>query len=386
MSKAAVKTESKTKPGADGAGGDGKAKVAPKGKADAGGGDGGAGDDGKKKKPGADGGDGDDKKKKPGAAAAAGADDSGGGGGDDDPGDGDNGGGGDDDDNEGGGENGGAGGDDDWRARMAGGDDAVLARLQRFTSEADVGRSLIAAEKLARQKGGIQLPPADAKPEVKAAFYTEHFGRPENVGDITLSPTVPDGEELTAGEVNLLQTVTGNLHQAGIFGIEQIHAASQLVTDMIVGGRQEQAKLVKDGRDASRKALEKVWGKGQVDANLEYANSYAAMRCEQAGVDPKALAEIKLQDGSLLGDNPLWAQVMAFGGRDHSEDPGMIRDDVGGGAGDLQAQLKTEMAKMNSKDPKERKFYSSAEGRELRNRLRSAIKRGGGGGKTAAKK
>lgn len=342
---------------------------------------GGGDDDSKKKKPGADGGAGDDgsgddsKKKKPAAAAGDGE------GGDGDDG---GGGGGGDDDDSGGGDDGSGGDDGDWRVRMAGGDKVLLARLQRFAAEGDVGRSLLAAEKKAREKGGIQLPAADAPLEERAKFYTQHFGRPENVEDIELQPSLPDGEELQEPEVQLLQSVAGRLHQAGIFGNDQIQAAAQLVTDMIVGGRQELTKKVTDSRKVARQQLAKAWGESNVEANLEYANNYAAMRCEQVGVDPKALATLRLEDGSLLGDNPLWAQIMAAGGRDHAEDPGMLHEKVEGGVGDLQKQLNTEMAKMNSKDAKERKFYGSEEGKALRNRLRSAIKRAGGGGKKAA--
>lgn len=366
MSKAPTKAA--TKQGSDSGNDTGKPKVTAK-KAAASDDGGGGGDDDS-----SGGGDDDDKKKKKTPAKASGADD----GGDDDSGGGDDDqGGGADDDDAGGDDDSGGGDDEDWRAQMAGGDEKFLARLTRFASLADVGRSLQAAEKAARAKGGVQPPAADAPVEEKAKFYTEHFGRPAKVEDLRVEPTLPDGEEFQDEEVTLLQGVMGLAHQAGVFGQEQLDVMAQMVTDLVVGGRRELGSRVKATQQKTKAALEKVWGKKDFQANLNYANAYAAMRCEQAGVEPGALAELRLQDGSRLGDNELYARVMALGGRDHAEDPNMNRDESGGSVTDLHAELKKEMGLMNG-TPAERKEYATPAAAERRKRLREAIKRGGG--------
>lgn len=337
-----------------------------KGKNDAGGGDDGAvgGDDGAGG-GGSDDDDGKGKKKTEGAA------DDGAGGDDDDSGD-DGAGGGSDD------------GDPDWRTEMAGDDKDLLKRLERFSSLADMGRSFKEAERLARAKGVSAPPAADAPLEEKAAFYTQHFGRPEKPEDITVEPSLPDGEQFREEEVTLLKGVLGLAHKSAVFGKDQLDAVAQIVTDMVVGGRKEMEKKAETARADTETALRKAWGK-DYEQNLEFANAYAGMRCKQAGVDPNDLANLRLEDGSLLGDSVLWARVMALGGRDHAEDPLLNRgDDRTDDAGDIRKQLDAEMAKMNG-SAAEKKEYATPAAAERRRKLRQALKRVGGAGGRARK-
>lgn len=324
---------------------------------------------------------------------AGGADDGGdGGSGGDDGGNGDGGSGDGDDPSKAGakggegdaGDQGGSGDDPDWRDLMAGDDKDLRKRLERFGSIEDVGKSLKEAERLARAKGVSAPPAADAPLEEKAAFYTQHFGRPEKAEDISVEPNLPEGEEFREEEVTLLKGALGMAHQSGVFGKEQLDALAQMVTDMVVGGRQEMGKKVEAARTATETELRKVWGR-DYDVNLEYANAYAGMRCQQAGVKPAELAGLRLEDGSLLGDHPLWARVMALGGRDHAEDPLLNRgDDRSDDAGDLQTKLNAEMAKMNG-TAAEKKEYASEAARNRRAKLRQAIKRLGDSGGKARK-
>src|SRR5262249_39357553 len=159
------------------------------------------------------------------------------------------------------------------------------------------------AEKKAREKGGgaINPPAADASAEDQGAFYTEFFERPKELKDVTVAPTLPEGEEYTDDERSVLQGVVGMMHQAGVFGKKQIEVGAQILTDMLVGGRVEMGKMVTAKQEKTKAALAKAWGASNVEANLTYANNYAAHLCEEAGVKPEALANLRLQDGSRLG-------------------------------------------------------------------------------------
>lgn len=277
------------------------------------------------------------------------------------------------------------GDDEDWRVRWAGGDAEILEELKRYDSEESVARALVLAKKKAREKGGIQPPKADAPVEEKAKFYTEHFGRPEKAEDIKLEPSIPDGETLTEAEATTLKGVATLAHQAGIFGAEQIAAIAQITADLAIGGRKEQDKIAEKVRETTRTALAKAWGK-DAEANEALAVSYMSMRSAQAGVDRVALANVRLSDGSLLGDNELFMKVMALGGRDHAEDPLMDREETGGAkAADLQKQLDDEMAKRNG-SAADRKYYDSDAAKKKREKLRSDMKRLGGGKKTPPKR
>lgn len=296
--------------------------------------------------------------------AAGKADDDGAGDGDADPGD-------DDDDDA---------GDEDWRARMAGGDAETLDELKRYDSEESLARAVVQLKKKLREKGGITLPKADAPVEEKAAFYTEHMGRPEKAEDIKLEVNLPENEALNEGEAATVKQVAELMHKAGVFGAEQIEAGLQMVADLAVGGRKELEEAAGVFRTKAKDALTKLW-KRDFEPNLAMAQNYMAMRCEEAGVDRGELANVRLENGALLGDHPLFLRVMALGGRDHSEDPGMLREEAGGAkAADLKDALDKEMAKRNSNDARERRYYDSAEGKARREKLRKDLKRLSGSG------
>jgi hypothetical protein len=269
-------------------------------------------------------------------------------------------------------------GEEDFRARMAGGDEATKKFLDRFTDEAALGRHLMALEKKVREKGGIKPPAADASLEDKAKFYTEHFGRPETpekLAEIDLAPKIEEGETLSEDEAVTMSGVTAMMHKAGVFGEEQMRAANQIFADLVIGGRKEQDKAAQSFQDKARDELKKAWGR-DYEANEALAVGYLQMRCQEAGVDRNELANIKLANGARLGDHPLFMKVAALGGRDHAEDPLMVRESGSGGAraSEIQEQLNAEMAKSKG-TPAERRYYDSPEGKAKRAKLRGDLKR-----------
>lgn len=277
---------------------------------------------------------------------------------------------------------------DNWREILARGDEKRLAFYKRFTDVAALDRHIELTEKRVREKGGITVPKADAPAEEKAKFYTEHFERPKDVEalkEFDFAPTLDEGEELTEDEDTLVRAAVGMAYDSGVFGGEQLRALAKIAADMSVGGRKEQGKQVEAYREATKKTLAKEW-RGDTEANMNLAIAYTKMRCEQAGVDIHALANEKLANGALLGDSPLFLKVMALGGRDHVEDPLMLREEAGSSsrAGDLKAELDKEMAKANGSTA-DKKYYDSEAGRARRAKLRNDLKRLGGAAKPAAK-
>lgn len=274
-----------------------------------------------------------------------------------------------------------AGDPDNWREAMAGGDSELLKELQRYNSAADAGRALTEAKKKAREKGGVTVPPADAPLEARAAFYNEHFGRPEKVEDIKFEPKLPDGEELAEPEAQIVSGVLQAMWKTGNYGQPHMEAMGQIATDLLIGGRKEM-EARKEARQAETRAeLKKLWGSDKaLEENLRYANGHASYLCASVGVDPAELGNLELSDGTRLGDHPLYAQVMAFGGRDRGEDPGVGEDRGGGGASvqELEAELKKESAKRTG-TPRERNEYDTPEAAKRRAELRTKIQRAKGG-------
>lgn len=271
----------------------------------------------------------------------------------------------------------GASSGDDWRADMAGGDDALKKELERYNSPAEAGRALKEAKDRIR-KGVAAMPAADATPEEWGKFSSEHLGRPEKVEDIKVEPVLADGDELTDDEAAITAAVLGAAHKSGKFGQVHNQDLAQIVVDLLVGGRKEM-----EGRTAAKKAahekdLRKVWkSDSEFTTNVGYANAAAAAFCSQAGVDPGALAALKLEDGTRLGDHALYAQAMAVAGRQIGEDPIIPDDDNAPGTtlADLEAALKGENAKRNSSKQVERNEYDSEPAKARRAALRAKIDR-----------
>lgn len=267
-------------------------------------------------------------------------------------------------------------GGDDWRERMAGGDAKLREELNRYGSEAEAGRALKEAKDRIRSgAGGASIPANDASPEDWAKFSTEHLGRPEKAEDIKVEPKLEDGEALTADEATIMAAVLGAAHKSGKFGEAHFQDLSQVVADLLVGGRKEMESRASAKKKEHEAALRKVYtNKADFDEAIGYANSAAAYACQQSGVDPEALAELQLADGTRLGDHELWARALSVLGRERGEDPTLTDNKPGGSLTELEAQLKAETAK-RSGTAKEKAEYDTKEARDRRADLRRKIDR-----------
>lgn len=198
---------------------------------------------------------------------------------------------------------------DDWRQRIAGTDEKLLKRLERFVEPADVVKSWRELE-AQRDSGKLRpaRPGADAKPEDIAAWRKEN-GIPEKPEDYKLE--LPSG--LVPGEEDkpLLASFLADALEAELTSAQASRVADWYYKTLDAGhkAREEQDSAV---RRQTEDVLRQDWG-GDYRPNTSIANQTLA---ETYGTFAEQLVAARLPDGTLLGDHPEFIRGNAKLGRE----------------------------------------------------------------------
>lgn len=198
---------------------------------------------------------------------------------------------------------------DDWRQRIAGTDEKLLKRLERFVEPADVVKSWRELE-AQRDSGKLRpaRPGADAKPEDIAAWRKEN-GIPEKPEDYKLE--LPSG--LVPGEEDkpLLASFLADALEAELTSAQASRVADWYykTLDASHKAREEQDSAV---RRQTEDVLRQDWG-GDYRPNTNIANQTLA---ETYGTFAEQLVAARLPDGTLLGDHPEFIRGNAKLGRE----------------------------------------------------------------------
>jgi hypothetical protein len=198
---------------------------------------------------------------------------------------------------------------DDWRQRIAGTDEKLLKRLERFVEPADVVKSWRELE-AQRDSGKLRpaRPGADAKPEDIAAWRKEN-GIPEKPDDYKLE--LPSG--LVPGEEDkpLLASFLADALEADLTSAQASRVADWYykTLDASHKAREEQDSAV---RRQTEDVLRQDWG-GDYRPNTSIANQTLA---ETYGTFAEQLVAARLPDGTLLGDHPEFIRGNAKLGRE----------------------------------------------------------------------
>jgi hypothetical protein len=260
----------------------------------------------------------------------------------------------------------GAGGEADWRSAWSEAlklDDKVRARLDRFNAPHDVFNSYLSLEQKLSDSRAVRVPGADATPEDIAA-WNKARGVPDTPDGYKVEVAVPDGLTLQDGDKAFLKGMTERLHKAGadprmvneahaIFYEQAAEAAAQrLATEQAAAERTEQV-------------LQKEWGR-QYKENVAWAVAAA----KQFGLE-QTVEQVRLEDGTLLGDHPEFIKAMAKIGRMNAEDP-LFLEAAGKGTGQGIEERKAALMQLRISDPP--KYQSSAVQDELQ-RINAALLR-----------
>lgn len=196
---------------------------------------------------------------------------------------------------------------DDWRQRLAGEDEKMLKRLERFPSVADLARSYRELE--AKMRSGEAKASLPENPtEEQLASWRKENGIPEDPKGYL--DALPDG--LVVGD-----------HDQGILNDFLEAAHSQNADPKMVGDfvgwyfdQQEQhlAGLAEEDRAYQAETIETLraeWGADYKDNIRRYESMLESMPAELAGEDGRNLKSARLADGTVLGDNPHFLRWMA---------------------------------------------------------------------------
>lgn len=165
--------------------------------------------------------------------------------------------------------------------------------ISRFSSTADLAKSYLNAQKFI---GGEKLPKPreDWTEEQWGQFYTA-LGRPENGYDMAgFEP--PEG---VPWDNEFLETMVGKLYEAGL-SQQQLERVLSDYSEIVSGQWQSFEASASQAQQAATNQLKKEWG------NAYSAKVDSAVRAFKTatGRDFETVANIKLEDGTLLGNHP----------------------------------------------------------------------------------
>jgi hypothetical protein len=179
--------------------------------------------------------------------------------------------------------------------------------VQRYETLREFARSKLELEKKLGTKR-LEAPQESWTPEQWSKFYGE-IGRPESPDAYSAKLEIPEGLPWDAEGEKAMRAV---FHEAGLTDAQ----ASKVLTAYLEhqsgvwNGYNEQ---VAQQRAQAESSLRKEWG-AAYDGNVRRAE--AAWKAALPEGDRAAMAELKLSDGTLMGNHPLFLKAFAaLGGK-----------------------------------------------------------------------
>lgn len=243
----------------------------------------------------------------------------------------------------------------EWRTQMAGENADDLKLLERFTDPMALFKSFKEAQNVIRSKGVIALPENATEDQAKA--FAAALGLPETpeafIEAIKVDPpqgyTPSDTDKAFIGQqmTRIHAEIAKDPRPANVAKVFQsIYFESAQAAEKAF---EERADVVATETDA---ALTQEWGT-EKEANLNWYRSGLRFAFGEEGKD--ALASLKLEDGSFLGDHLPFVKAMAAVGRANAEDVHFLEASTGGKAADLDAEY---ASLMKLKQTDEKKYAS----------------------------
>ena len=190
---------------------------------------------------------------------------------------------------------------EDWRAKLAGGDDAALKRMERYKSPVEVARALIAAQtRIASGELTTKLP-ADAT-EAQVAEYRKANGIPEKAEGYL--EKLPNGLVIGEDDKPIVASFLASMHGKNV--------APEVVGEAISWYYKVQEAQIADRKKAdaefrlkSEDALRAEWG-ADYHSNRNSARAFldTAPPSEDGTPFRDLLLKARLGDGTAFGDNP----------------------------------------------------------------------------------
>lgn len=188
---------------------------------------------------------------------------------------------------------------DDWRQQIAGDDKKALERLGRFTTPAEIFKSLREAEKKISEGVKPLSKPDEKATEEEWASYRKAAGIPDSVDDYVKAIELSDKREIGSDDKPVIAAFAERAIKNGVSPkdmaplIEEYYAMQE---EMVA----QQAEKDAEFKASSMQGLREEWG-GDFKANIN------SMRPYFETVNPALFDNLmggRLADGTVIGNHP----------------------------------------------------------------------------------
>lgn len=255
----------------------------------------------------------------------------------------------------------------DWRKEIAGEDEKVYKELERTPDLKTLHKRMQDAQTALRDSGRIKLPGKDATDDERKAF-TKSIGVPDKPTGygIKVEELLPKGMTLDDSDMKSLAKITESLHSKGGFAAhpEVVRAAHEIVIALKEETLAEALATENLTRAKTETALKQEWG-GNYGVNMDFSKAGVSALFGGDDVVQDTL-DLRMADGSLLGDYQPFMKAMMNAGRALGQDPlFMATSQYAGTAESLEARA-TEIRKWRygTSDEKDRYAKATAPGGE----------------------
>lgn len=201
---------------------------------------------------------------------------------------------------------------DNWRESAAGGDDALLKLLGRYTSVASLGRALAEKEALIRS-GAIRKPMPNPKDEKAMAEWKVQEGIPADPTGYKLPEAIQ--KRLVDEDKPILSAFTEFAHFKNARP-DVVEIASEWYVDMQEKAAEAQSQSDKAAKEAAEDELRREMSHADYKPAITLANRWLET---VPGVGSN-WSELRLSDGRLLGSVPEFIKFAADMGRERFGD------------------------------------------------------------------
>lgn len=228
----------------------------------------------------------------------------------------------------------------DWRASIAGGDEAFLGKLKRFSSEANFGKSYREMEKLAKSTQRLPSPPPENASAEEIADYRKQVGVPETPDGYGLK--YADDFAATDADNGVMQFIANSAHAqhwtpaetTKAFGLYQAFAKAE---------RQAQADAAVKARAETQVELQREY-RGDHNRNMTLADEWMVENeLDQLYefVNPKT-------GRSVLHSPDIMKRIVAMA-RAAADPRALVASDVGGGGKSAEQEYNELIAKSQAR-------------------------------------
>jgi len=247
----------------------------------------------------------------------------------------------------------------DWRKDIAGDDEKLFKNLERYPDLKTFHKAFDDTQKALRDSGRVKLLGKDATDEDRKAF-AKAVGIPEKADGYKIKLELPEGVTLDENDQAQMKAITEMLHARGGMAAtpETVKAAHEIFVEM---RETAQAALVAAGQKAHEDTLKTLKGEWGADFKNNMGYAQAALTGLFGKETAGEILNMRLEDGTKVGDWAPFLRAMTTAGRQLAQDPLFLPTNSLQGDPKTLAARKAEIYALRTGDAAQQKLYASPE-------------------------